>query len=127
VSHPPNPSARLAAVRPTGPGSPGSGSRRPRRTSLLRRIFRWTGLAALVLVGAAALIYIADCAAFYLRGKPQQQITVSRYMAAPLKGNKTELFFEGTEPVACAVTMFPQAGMQPCWYLRRHPLLADPL
>jgi hypothetical protein len=47
-------------------------------------------------------------------------------MAAPLKGNKTEFYYEGTGPVACAKSLFPQNGSNPCWYVRRHPLYAEP-
>jgi hypothetical protein len=85
---------------------------------------RQTVLAALVI---AVLIYVGDFAIFFLRGKPHDQIVVSRYLAAPLKGNKTEYYFEGTGPMDCARALFPQAGWSPCWYLRRHTLYSEKL
>jgi hypothetical protein len=95
------------------------------KPALLWVILRWLGYSLLGVLGIAALVYIGDCAVFYLRGKPQDQVTVSRYLAMPLKGNKTEYYFEGTQPMPCARALFPQAGANPCWYVRRHPLYAE--
>ena len=97
------------------------------RPTLLKRMLRWLGLGVLALLGAAALIYLGDTALFYLRDQPKDQINVTRYMATPLKGNKTEFFYEGTGPYSCARALFSQGGMDPCWYRRRHPLYAENL
>ena len=97
------------------------------KPALLWIMLRWLGYGVLSLLGIAAVTYIGDCAAFYLRGKPTDQVTVSRYLSAPLKGHKTELYFEGTQPMSCARALFPQAGMNPCWYVRRHPIYAESL
>jgi hypothetical protein len=91
-----------------------------------RLIQLWTQRTLLAVVALGALIYVGDFALFQLRGKPLGQVDVSRYMAAPLKDNKTELYFEGRGPQPCALSLFPQAGLTPCWYLRRHPLYAEP-
>ncbi len=88
-------------------------------------IFRWVALTLLGIVASAALVYLGDYVIFLVRGQPLDQITVTRYMAAPLKGNKTELYYEGTGPMSCSKSLFPQNGWSPCWYLRRHPLAAD--
>jgi hypothetical protein len=98
-----------------------------RETSLLRMILRWLSFAALGVAGAAALVYVGDWAVFYARGKPQDQIQVTRYMATPLKGHKTEYFYEGTQMTPCARALFPQDGMDACWYRRRHPLYSENL
>jgi hypothetical protein len=97
------------------------------KPALLWIMLRWLGYGVLGLLGIAAAIYVGDCAGFYLRGKPADQVTVSRYLSAPLKGHKTELYFEGTQPMPCARALFPQAGMNPCWYVRRHPIYAESL
>ncbi|WP_263350033.1 hypothetical protein [Acidicapsa acidisoli] len=89
-------------------------------------ILRWLALTVLAILAAAALVYIGDYLVFLLRGQPLDQIVVTRYMAAPLKGNKTEFYYEGTGPASCAKALFPQNGSPPCWYLRRHPLYAEP-
>jgi hypothetical protein len=93
----------------------------------MKTILRWLGLTVLALLGAAALVYLGDTALFYLRGKPTSQINVTRYMAAPLKNHKTEYFYEGSWPMTCARALFPQAGMDACWYRSRHPLYAESL
>jgi hypothetical protein len=98
---------------------------RPRRTPA-QMILRWLALTILAILAAAALLFVGDYVVFFLRGKPSGQVTVTSYMAAPLKGNKTEFYYEGTGPVSCSRSLFPQNGWQPCWYLRRHPLYAEP-
>jgi len=45
---------------------------------------------------------------------------VSHFLSAPLKNNKEELDYLGSEEVTCSVSLFPQGGHAPCWYLRRH-------
>ena|ERR1700722_1653598 len=97
----------------------------PQRTPA-QMILRWLALTVVAILAAAALLFVGDYAVFMLRGKPQDQVTVTRYMSAPLKGNKTELYYEGTGPMPCAKAIFPQNGWQPCWYMRRHPLYAEP-
>lgn len=95
--------------------------------TVLHILLRTLRQAAIAAVAAAALLYLGDFAIFQLRGKPHDQVVVSRYMAAPLKGNKTEYYFEGTGPEDCAIALFPQSGWKPCWYLRRHPVYAESL
>lgn len=84
------------------------------------RILRWLRYAVMALLAIAALSYIADWAVFRLRGAPKGSITVSHFVSAPLKNNKQEIDYLGSETVSCSATLFPQEGMQPCWYLSRH-------
>lgn len=97
------------------------------RPSWLTLIGRWLGLFVLTVLGLAALVYVGDSALFYLRGKPQDQVTITRYLATPLKDHKTEYLYEGTGDVACSLTLFPQGGMDPCWYRKKHPLYSENL
>ena len=88
-------------------------------------LLRWLGqtlLAALILL---ALVYIGDYLIYLARGKPQDQLILNQYMSAPLKGNKTEYYYEGTGPVSCSKTLFPQGGLAPCWKLRNHPSISE--
>jgi hypothetical protein len=101
-----------------------SGERAQRTVSGI--ILRWLGMSLLAVLILAALAYVGDYAIFMLRGQPVDQVTVTKYMAAPLKGNNTEFYYEGTGPVSCAKALFPQNGMNPCWYVRKHPLYAEP-
>ena len=81
---------------------------------------RWTRWIALGLLGAAVMAYAADWLTFSLRGSATSTVTVSRFLSAPLKNNKQELDYLGSEDVPCSVSLFPQGGHLPCWYLRRH-------
>ncbi len=90
------------------------------RTPLARFLIWWLVRSLLGAVALAILTYLGDWAVFMARGKPTGQVTVNRYLATPLKGNNTEVDFEGEQPVSCAGSIFPQSGMQACWYLRRH-------
>jgi len=83
----------------------------------MRRLARWTSLG---LLGAAIALYAGDWLVFNLRGSVTAKVTVSRFLSAPLKNNKEELDYLGSEEVPCSVSLFPQGGHAPCWYLRRH-------
>ena len=83
-------------------------------------ITRWILRGLFAILGVAALTYAGDSAVFVLRGNPASQVIVNRYLAVPLKGNKVEYDFQGTEPIPCARALFSQNGSTPCWYLRRH-------
>ena len=81
---------------------------------------RWLRWLAVVLVAAFVSVYGGDWAVFRLRGSPLSKVTVNRYLNIPLKGNKTEIDYLGTQDVPCSVSLFPQAGQSACWQLRRH-------
>lgn len=87
---------------------------------MYRLLGRWL---VIVLFGFALCFvttWVADWAIFQLRGKPASTITVHRYMGVPLKGQKTEFDFLGDFAVPCSISLFPQSGHDPCWYLSRH-------
>ena len=81
---------------------------------------RWPRRIALALLGAAVAAYAGDWLVFNLRGGVTSTVTVSRFLSAPLKGNKQEFDYLGSDDVPCSVSLFPQGGHAPCWYLRRH-------
>jgi len=58
---------------------------------------------------------------YKLRGSPVGKVTVNRYVSIPLKGQRTEYDYQGTLDAPCAVALFPQAGMSPCWQLKKNP------
>ena len=85
----------------------------------------WAGkilLAALVLL---AVVYVGDYLVFLVRGKPTDQVVINQYMGAPLKGDKTAFYYEGTGPVTCSRTLFPQGGLPTCRALRNHPSVSE--
>lgn len=82
---------------------------------------RWLRRTVVALVAAFVAVYGGDWAVFKLRGSPTAKVTVKRYLAVPLKGNKQEFDYLGSSDVPCSISLFPQAGKNPCWQLRRHP------
>ena len=81
---------------------------------------RWARRISLSMLGAAVAAYAADWLVFDLRGSITSKVNVSRFLSAPLKNNKQELDYLGSEDVPCSVSLFPQGGHLPCWYLQRH-------
>jgi hypothetical protein len=66
------------------------------------------------------LLYAVDFAVFQVRnvyGGATAMITVSQFVATPLKGNKVEYDYLGPSNVQCAQAIFPHQGMPACWYL----------
>jgi len=88
---------------------------------LVNMIMRGMQRVLLVLSITCVTVYGGDWAVFKLRGSPSSKVTVSRYVAIPLKGNKQEYDFLGTSDMPCSVSLFAQSGQAPCWQLRRHP------
>ena len=82
-------------------------------------ITRWLRRAVFILVVGFVALYGGDWAAFKLRGSPLSKVSVDRYVTVPLKGNKQEFDPLGTAEVPCSVSLFPQAGLSPCWQVRR--------
>ena len=80
----------------------------------------WIRLIGLGLLAVAVAAYAGDWLVFNLRGSITSKVTVSHFLSAPLKNNKQELDYLGSEEVTCSVSLFPQGGHTPCWYLRRH-------
>ena len=88
----------------------------------LRKIF--LGLILLIL-GTAILTFGVDFGLFRLRvasnRDPYGSVVVSHYYAVLQKNGKTQFIFDPPAPETCVNALYPHAGMQPCWYLRRHP------
>jgi hypothetical protein len=81
----------------------------------------WLQRIIVVLVAVFVAIYAGDWAVYKLRGSPHGKVTINRYVTIPLKGNKQEFDYQGSIDVPCSVSLFPQAGLAPCWQLRRNP------
>ena len=81
---------------------------------------RWVQRILLALAAAVVLTYAGDWLVFNLRGAITSKVTVSHFISAPLKNDKQELDYTGSEDVPCSVSLFPQGGHSPCWYLRSH-------
>jgi hypothetical protein len=88
---------------------------------MMRFFLYWLQRVIVVLAVGFVAVYAGDWAVFKLRGSPASKVTVNRYVTIPLKGNKQEFDYIGTSDVACSVSLFSQAGQDPCWKLRRNP------
>lgn len=88
----------------------------------LRRILLGTVVFAL---GMGILTFGVDFGVFRLRvaaeRSPYGSVVVSRSYAVQQKNGKTEFIFDPPAPETCVRALFPHSGMQPCWYLSRHP------
>lgn len=76
-----------------------------------------------ILLASLIALYAGDWAVFHLRasrGTATQSIQVDEFLSTPLKGNKAEYDYMGTQPETCSRTLFPQGGDPPCWWLKRH-------
>ncbi len=87
---------------------------------MFRKIGRWSFRAVLALVAGIVATYAVDWIAFKLQGSPQSTVTVNRTLVVPLKNNKEEYDYVGTFDEPCSISLFPQAGLTPCWQLRRN-------
>jgi hypothetical protein len=89
---------------------------------VLRRLF--LGLLVFVVV-AGLLAFGVDSAIFRIRvsgnRNPYGSVVVNHYYAVLQKNGKTEFIFDPPQPETCVNALFPHSGMQPCWYLSRHP------
>ena len=82
---------------------------------------RWLLRGILVLPASFVVTWLGDSAIFLLRGSPLSKVTVNQFQSVPLKGTKIEYDYLGTSDVPCVQALFPHAGQNPCWYLRRNP------
>jgi hypothetical protein len=83
-------------------------------------MMRWVRILFFGLVGLTAFMYAADWGIYKVEGSPKSKFTVSHFVSAPLKNNKEEIDYTGSEEVPCSITLFPQGGLAPCWWLRGH-------
>jgi hypothetical protein len=82
---------------------------------------RWLFYAFVSMAACFLLTFAGDWVVFHLRGSPMATATIQRYMGVPLKGRKEEYDYLGTVTVPCAVSLFPQNGIDPCWHMRKYP------
>jgi len=88
----------------------------------IRRVFLSV---LLITAGVAVLTFLVDLGLFRLRvatnREPYGSVVVRHYYAVVQKNGKTQFLFDPPAPETCVNALLPHFGMQPCWYLRRHP------
>lgn len=75
-----------------------------------------------VLLAVVVLTYLVDWAVLRVRmthGEGYGTVQVDEYLSTPLKGNKAEYDYMGSNPEPCAHSIFPH-GAAPCWWLAKH-------
>lgn len=53
-------------------------------------------------------------------GNAFDSVKVNQFVAVPLKNGKEELDYVGSQQMGCVRAIFPWAGNEPCWWVRRH-------
>lgn len=87
---------------------------------MMRWLGRWL-LRVLIAIAAITLVAFAiDWTVYKLRRSPQSTVTVNQFLSVPLKGQKVEYDYLGSVDVSCSISLFPQGGNDPCWYVRWH-------
>lgn len=81
---------------------------------------RWLRIAVLGLAAFGAVTFAVDWCVYKFGGSPRSKYTVSHFVSAPLNGKGQEIDYTGSEVVPCSLSMYPQDGFTPCWYLKRH-------
>jgi hypothetical protein len=81
----------------------------------------------LLIAGVALLLtYLGDYAsiAYRIPGGREQfgSVEVQKLLAVPQKDRKTEYIADPPEAQQCVYSLFPQLGLEPCWYLARHSM-----
>lgn len=79
-------------------------------------------LSVRMLLVSIVVLYLADWAVLRVRMARDNgygTVQVEEYLSTPLKGDKTEYDYIGTQPESCARSIFPH-GAAPCWWLVRH-------
>lgn len=84
---------------------------------MIARLGKWLLVALLAL---AVVGYAGDWLIFNVRGGPTASVSISHFLSTPLKNNKQELDYLGSNEELCSRSVFPQGGHHPCWYLRKH-------
>lgn len=85
-------------------------------TVLLARALKY------ILIGAVVL-YFADWAALAIKLSHHTglgSVSVSQYLATPLKGQKEEYDYLGSADQPCVKSIFPHNSDLPCWWLEHH-------
>ena len=95
-------------------------------SSSFRAVFRRALLAAITLL---VLIYLCDSLWFQLRlhfpsvGRATGSVHRIRLLAISGKANKVQYQIDALQPeedIPCVHSLFPHAGLRPCWYVTRH-------
>jgi hypothetical protein len=89
-------------------------------------LHNWKQLAVdtvLTLLAATLLVWAGDWAVWRIRvshGGGYDSVQVTELMLTPLKNRRLQADAQSTASQPCTRSIFPHAGADPCWWLRRH-------
>jgi hypothetical protein len=84
----------------------------------------------LTLLAAALILWAADWLIWRIRvshGGGYDSVQVTHLMLTPLKNHRLEADAQTTVTEPCTRSIFPHAGDDPCWWLRRHATDYQPI
>ena len=90
---------------------------------MIRNLKKRAGDALLWLLAAALLVWFADWAVWRERvhyGGGYDTVQVDQILLTPLKNHRMKADEQSTTDQRCTRSLFPHAGDDPCWWLRRH-------
>ena len=82
----------------------------------LSRIFAFIGM-------IVAVVWVCDYLSVRFKfpnKQPLGTVAVRTYYAVPQKDGKTQFLFDPPQQQDCVHSVFPHAGLEPCWYLSSH-------
>ncbi|HEY3989683.1 MAG TPA: hypothetical protein VGM02_10325 [Acidobacteriaceae bacterium] len=95
----------------------------PTRPSLKRRIAKAVGDAFLWLLAATLVLWLGDWGVWRIRvhhGGGYDTVQVTQLLLIPLKNHRITADAQSTIDQPCTRSIFPHAGDDPCWWVRRH-------
>ena len=85
---------------------------------------RFGAVAAAVVVAIAAIAYAIDYLVWRYKAATGRNaydtVMVQYYYAIGEKSGKTEYDFQPPQPESCVNSLLPHAGLNPCWYEKKH-------
>jgi hypothetical protein len=79
--------------------------------------------ALLWLFAAVLLLWLGDWAVWRIRvhnGSGYDTVQVNQILLTPLKNHRMKADEQSADAQPCTRSIFPHAGDDPCWWLRRH-------
>ena len=93
------------------------------QSPFIRGLKRHLADALLWLLAATLILWVADWAIWRIRvrhGGGYDTVRVDQVLLTPLKNHRLKADAESTQDLTCTHSLFPHAGDDPCWWLRRH-------
>jgi hypothetical protein len=77
----------------------------------------------IIVIALAGVLYVADLLSVRFRIPARDTfgtVTMHTTYVVKLKNGRTEYDYVGDHDISCSNSVFPQFGVKPCWYAKRH-------